>query len=99
MVFLCRTEGKSTLPEWINSQGVGFEPRAGGNIRILGFFTNKHKKINNQVLMHDKSFNEKAVALPDNQAAKTRPPSTHCDLPDGMLQTARASDKSPHIGA
>ena len=35
----------------------------------------------------------------DHQAANMTPPSTHCDLPDGMLQTVRAPDKSPRIGA
>jgi len=35
----------------------------------------------------------------DHQAANMTPPWTHCDLPDGMLQTVRAPDKSPRIGA
>jgi len=35
----------------------------------------------------------------DHQAANIAPPSTQCDLPDGRLQTVRAPDKSPHIGA
>jgi hypothetical protein len=36
-----RTAGKATQPEWIHSQGVYFEPRAGGEVRILRFCPNK----------------------------------------------------------
>ena len=35
----------------------------------------------------------------DHQAANMTPPLTHCDLPDGMLQTVRAPNKSLRIGA
>jgi len=35
----------------------------------------------------------------DHQSANMTPPSTHCDLPDGMLQMVRAPDKSPRTGA
>jgi len=41
------------------------------------------------------SFN---AHCPDYQAADMLPPSTHCDLLDGMLQTMRAPNKSPRIG-
>ena len=34
----------------------------------------------------------------DYQSANMTPPSTHCDLPDGMLQMVRAPDKSPRTG-
>ena len=34
----------------------------------------------------------------DHQPANITPPLTHCDLPDGMLQTVRAPDKNPRIG-
>ena len=30
-----------TQPEWMTSQGVFFEPRAGGELRIVGFYNNK----------------------------------------------------------
>ena len=33
-----------TLPEWIHSQGGYFEPRAGGEVKIFGFYTNKQNK-------------------------------------------------------
>ena len=33
----------------------------------------------------------------DHQTTNMTPPSTHYDLPDGMLQTACAPDKSPRI--
>jgi len=36
---------------------------------------------------------------PDNQATNVQPPSSHCGLPGGVLQTARAPDKSLSIGA
>jgi len=41
---------------------------------------------------------ELSVSL-DHQSANMTPPSTHCDLPDGMLQMVRAPDKSPRTGA
>jgi len=36
-----RTTGRATLPEWIYSQGVYFEPRAGGEVKMFGYYTNK----------------------------------------------------------
>jgi len=39
-----RTTGRATRPEWIYSQGVCFEPRAGGEVRILGIYNNKQMK-------------------------------------------------------
>jgi len=36
-----RTAGRATRPEWIYSQGFYFEPKAGGEVRILGFYNNK----------------------------------------------------------
>jgi len=30
-------------PEWICSQGVYFEPKAGGEVGIFGIYTNKQK--------------------------------------------------------
>jgi len=47
---LGRTSGRATRPECIYSQGVHFEPKAGGEVRIFGFYNNKqtNKKTNKQ---------------------------------------------------
>ena len=37
----CRTAGRATLPRWMYSQRVYFEPTVGGEVRIFGFYTNK----------------------------------------------------------
>jgi len=39
-----RTAGRATRPEWICSQGFYFEPKAGGEVRIFGFYNKKKKK-------------------------------------------------------
>jgi hypothetical protein len=44
-----RTAGRATRPEWIESQGFYFEPRAGGEVRILGLKTT-NKQTNKPVL-------------------------------------------------
>jgi len=36
-------ELRATWPEWIYSQGFHFKPRAGGEVRIFGFYNNKQK--------------------------------------------------------
>ena len=36
-----RTAGRATWPEWIYSQGVYFEPKTGGQVRIFGFYNKK----------------------------------------------------------
>jgi len=35
-------------PEWIYSQGLYFEPRAGGEVRIFGVYTNKQTNKKNK---------------------------------------------------
>jgi len=44
-----RTAGRATLPEWIWSQGVYFEPREGGEVRIFGVYTNKQTNKGNEL--------------------------------------------------
>jgi len=36
-----RTAGRTTRPEWMYSQEFYFEPRAGGEVKIFGFYNNK----------------------------------------------------------
>ena len=61
-------------------------------------FVKKEKKPEGRKMSRLKMESLNAHCL-DHQAANMTPPSTHCDLPDGMLQTVRAPDKSPRIGA
>jgi len=37
-------KGSATRPEWIYSQGFYFESRAGGGVRIFGFYNNKQRR-------------------------------------------------------
>jgi len=58
-----------------------------------------HAKRHNDNMCHDVEMESLNAHCLDHQAANMTPPSTHCDLPDGILQTVHASDKSPRIRA
>jgi len=36
-----KNQNQSPQPKWIYTQGFYFEPRAGGEVRIFGFYNNK----------------------------------------------------------